>query len=121
MPELRQEKWKTGFFSKTCATMLSRRQKRHLKPCVSPLNISFPWTHSIAELLTLLENNGVDIPEIVKEAEILTVYATDTRYPGDWEPVEEEEYIEALRHAKTIFDWVSEKLKNLLEETDLNI
>ena len=107
-------------FEDLCYDAQQTAEKALKALCIS-LNISFPWTHSIAELLTLLENNGVDIPEIVKEAEILTVYATDTRYPGDWEPVEEEEYVEALRHAKTIFDWVSEKLKNLLKETDLNI
>lgn len=77
--------------------------------------ISFPWTHSIAQLLTILENNGEEIPQEVRDAEVLTVYATDTRYPGDWEPIEEKEYLETLGHAKTVFDWVNEMLENIIK------
>ena len=42
-----------------------------------------------------LEDSGLPIPLIVKEAVILTKYALQTRYPGPIEPVTEEEYQEA--------------------------
>ena len=89
--------------------------EKALKALCIARHISFPWTHSIAELLTILENKGENIPEEVREAERLTVYATDTKYPGDWEPIEEEEYLEALEHAKSVFEWVSEELKNIIK------
>jgi len=89
--------------------------EKALKALCIARNISFPWTHSIAELLTILENKGENIPEEVREAERLTVYATDTKYPGDWEPIEEEEYLEALEHAKTVFNWVSEELRDKIK------
>lgn len=89
--------------------------EKSLKALCLYRKISFPWTHSIAQLLTILEDNGEEIPEEIRDAEVLTVYATDTRYPGDWEPIEEEEYLETLGHAKTVFDWVNEKLENIIK------
>ena len=42
----------------------------------------------------------------------LAVFATATRYPGDYEPVKEEEYREALAMAETIYQWVVSVLKS---------
>ncbi|HOD39754.1 MAG TPA: HEPN domain-containing protein [Candidatus Wallbacteria bacterium] len=66
-------------------------------------------THSIEYLLKLIEQNGnITIPEYIKEAAILTDYAVTTRYPGDWEPVDEAEYLTAVKLAGDVYDWVSE-------------
>jgi len=51
-----------------------------------------------------------EIPENVCDAEILTEYAVTTRYPGDWAPVGENEYHNAIELAKKIYDWVLENL-----------
>lgn len=40
------------------------------------------------------------------EAIILSDYAVATRYPGDYEPVGEEEYLRALEIARSVCKWV---------------
>jgi HEPN domain-containing protein len=44
-------------------------------------------------------------PREIDDAAGLTDYAVTSRYPGDFEPVDEEEYKEALRLAKTVVIW----------------
>lgn len=41
--------------------------------------LEFPKTHSIVRLLDIIESGGVTIPETVKDADILTQYAVQTR------------------------------------------
>ncbi len=64
----------------------------------------FPKTHNIRTLMDLLPE-GMNIPEEAKGAASLTDYAVLTRYPGDLEPVTEEEYLEAVRIAETVVRW----------------
>ena len=47
----------------------------------------FRFTHSLEELGRGLEEAGVDLPDVVREAVVLTRYAVETRYPGIAEPV----------------------------------
>jgi len=67
----------------------------------------FLFTHDLDRLALGLEQIGLDIPEPVDQATILTRYAMDTRYPGGFEPVSAQEYQEAIRHAQTVLAWAS--------------
>lgn len=78
-----------------------------LKAVCVTRNIVFPKTHSIDYLLELLEKDNIIIPDNVTKAKILTDFAVETRYPGDYEPVEEEEYEEALKIGKNVIQWIS--------------
>lgn len=80
--------------------------EKSLKAMLVKLNQSFPKTHSIGILLKLIEEAGVEIPENINQAKLLTAYAVDTRYPGDYEPVNKEEYKEALKIAEDVFKWL---------------
>lgn len=71
--------------------------------------IVFPKTHDIAYLIELLEKNSLEIPETIQKAKILTSYAIETRYPGDYVEVSENDYIQAIKIAEKVFKWV-EKL-----------
>ena len=42
----------------------------------------FAFVHDLAHLLDGLEEKGMSIPESVRDAEKLTIYATQMRYPG---------------------------------------
>jgi HEPN domain-containing protein len=64
-------------------------------------------THNIGMLLSLLPEDVVRPPE-VEEAVSLTEYAVSTRYPGDLEPISEEEYQEAMRLAECVVRWAEE-------------
>lgn len=75
------------------------------------LKKSFPYTHDIHLLLTLLEDEGVGIPDDVKQAERLTVYAVQTRYPGFHITVEEKHYNQAIQLAQTVIGWSETYIK----------
>jgi len=85
--------------------------EKSLKAILIKLNQSFPKTHSIGILLKLIEEAGVEIPENINQAKLLTAYAVDSRYPGDYEPVSKEEYEEALKIAEDVFKWLDNIIK----------
>ena len=66
--------------------------------------VPFLYVHDIKTLLDGLRERGVAVPESLKEAEGMTVYATETRYP-DSEPVSAEEHSEAVRIAAAVLEW----------------
>jgi len=72
--------------------------------------IVFPKTHDIAYLIELLEKGGVKVPENLQNAKILTGYAVETRYPGDYEPVDEEDLRKAIGIAKDVLKWVKKEM-----------
>jgi HEPN domain-containing protein len=85
--------------------------EKALKALLISLDKEFPWTHSIARLLELVSKAGIEIPAEVERVIDLTDYAVEARYPGEREPISEEEYEEALKLAEAIFDWVSKTIK----------
>jgi len=76
--------------------------------------IIFPKTHDIAYLIELLEERNVAVPEEVQKAKSLTDYAVETRYPGDYEPVDEAQYVEAILIAEKVINWLETCLKEQL-------
>jgi HEPN domain-containing protein len=76
-----------------------------LKAVCIHLEIKFPYTHDLAELSEVLFKGSQEPPEWVQQAKQLTSYATSGRYPGFDEPVTEEEWTDAIRIAKLVFDW----------------
>jgi len=70
----------------------------------------FPYVHDIGELLRLLKDAGEMIPDDLWKAKGLTDYAVETRYPGLFEPVTEEEYQEAVALAARCVAWVRERV-----------
>jgi HEPN domain-containing protein len=74
------------------------------------LSVEFPKTHDIRRLLDLVQNSGLDVPEAIRLAEQLTPYATEIRYPGDFEPVSEEEFLRDLALAEAVVRWADDVL-----------
>lgn len=58
------------------------------------------------DLLTILHQSGMDVPEEIRHADFLTGYAVETRYPGMSEDVTAEDYAEALALAERVVRWV---------------
>lgn len=73
--------------------------------------IDFPKTHSLVHLVDILEADGLEIPQGVRDADILTQYAVQTRYPGIVEEVTRSEYREALKLAANVVFWAEKTLK----------
>jgi len=80
--------------------------EKTIKALLIKRNVEFPYVHDIAELLTLLEQAGQEIPDFVKEAEKLTRFAVFTRYPGISPPIKREEYEQAIMIAERVIHWV---------------
>ncbi len=70
----------------------------------------FPYIHDISQLLAALEKEGVIIPDNIKQASKLTLYAAQTRYPGLEGPVSDKEYYEALVLAECVVEWAGKNM-----------
>ena len=72
--------------------------------------VDFPYVHDVGLLLTLLEEDGETVPELVRQAEKLNPYATTTRYPDIAQPVSEREYADAVEIAEAVINWAQARL-----------
>ena len=83
--------------------------EKAVKSVLVARSVRFPYVHDIGVLLQLLSKDGVSVPFEVQEADILTDYATASRYPGELE-IEEVDYVRAVRLAESVYTWASEKI-----------
>jgi HEPN domain-containing protein len=65
----------------------------------------FAFVHDLANLLDGLEEQEMDIPDCVREAEKLTIYATQMRYPGMSGFVTQDDYAQILAIAEEVVTW----------------
>ena len=80
--------------------------EKALKALLISRDCRFPHTHDLATLLHLIETSGETVPVEVRRVVRLTDYAVETRYPGLFEPVTEEEHEEAVSLASRCVAWV---------------
>jgi HEPN domain-containing protein len=85
--------------------------EKALKAMLLARKIPFRFVHDIAELLTLLVNQGIILPEEIKSAAELTDYSVESRYPGPFEPVTEEEFKRALKIAEAVVSWAESQIE----------
>jgi HEPN domain-containing protein len=84
--------------------------EKYLKAYLVFLGISFTKTHEIGELVTSCENRDSEISVLKEEADKLTDYAVEVRYPEErFEPTLEEAK-ESFVIAKKIKEFVSNKI-----------
>jgi HEPN domain-containing protein len=83
--------------------------EKALKALLVYKGIAVPKTHNIRTLLDILSSD-VSIPKNLEEAAILTNYAVTSCYPGEYEQIGDDEYIEAIRLAKNVIRWVEEQI-----------
>lgn len=78
--------------------------EKSLKAVLIAHQIAFPKTHSIKLLIELLPVDIKRTPALLG-AVALTEYATVFRYPGEVEPITEEEYVHLLAMATDVIIW----------------
>lgn len=103
-PKLEQVYWEDLCFEAQQAA------EKAIKAVLVLKGIRFRFVHDIAELLTLLEQNKMPVPEVVRAAAALTDYSVEARYPGPFEPVTENEFTEALHIAKAVVSWAESQI-----------
>jgi HEPN domain-containing protein len=77
--------------------------------------VAFPKAHAITDLLTLAHQAGVEVPEDIREAGVLTEFAVEARYPGLSEEVTRDDYAQAVALAERVFRWVASLISPLAD------
>jgi HEPN domain-containing protein len=85
--------------------------EKALKAVCLAKGLDFPKTHSLVHLMDLLEKRGVQIPKQVRDADILTQYAVQSRYPSVVEEITRSEYRDALKLAAGVVFWAEKIIK----------
>jgi HEPN domain-containing protein len=85
--------------------------EKALKAVCLAKGLDFPRTHSLVHLLDTLEAAGLEIPKPVQDADILTQYAVQSRYPSIVEEITRGEYREALKLAAGVVFWAEKLIK----------
>ena len=89
---------------------IQQSAEKALKGLLIYYGVEPDFTHNIGILLEELEKL-TDIPSNIKEASELTIYAVQTRYPGEYDEITKEEYKKAVKIAKTCLEWTENKIK----------
>src|SRR5262245_14602756 len=100
----------TGVYLEDLCFDAQQAAEKAVRALLIERGVTFPYVHDLARLVTLLEQAGHEIPELVRRAEALTRYAVVTRYPGLAEPVTEAHYQEAIVLATAVLEWVEDQL-----------
>lgn len=100
-------------FEDLCFNAQQAAEKALKSVCLSK-GLEFPKTHSVGHLIDILVAGGVDVPEGVKDADMLTQFAVQSRYPGWAEEVTREEYREALKLAARVVFWADSVISSTL-------
>jgi HEPN domain-containing protein len=65
----------------------------------------FPFVHNLGVLLDGLERQGLIIPQDVQDADQLSIYAVQARYPGLPARITQAEFEESFRIADVVVEW----------------
>lgn len=84
--------------------------EKSLKAVMVLRSIQFPFVHDLSRLVSMIEKEGVEVPEVLLRAEKLTIYAVIARYPGVVRPVTEQEYLEAVEIADSVVLWAEKTI-----------
>jgi len=98
-----------GVMYETLCFHAQQAVEKAIKAVLIAYQIPAPKVHSIEFLISHLPA-ALSQPTILTEAVILTDYAVVYRYPGDADPVTEDEYRQALRIADETVQWAESVL-----------
>ncbi|MGZ8381445.1 MAG: HEPN domain-containing protein [Nitrospira sp.] len=84
--------------------------EKSIKALLLYRGITFPFVHDLAELVTVLQRNGEEVPPSIAEAARLTRFAVETRYPSLAEAVTREDYNRAVAIAAEVIRWVEKHM-----------
>ncbi|MEK7395492.1 MAG: HEPN domain-containing protein [Candidatus Poribacteria bacterium] len=99
----------SGVFLEDLCFNAQQAVEKAIKAVLIKHDIDFPYTHNIAELLTLLQKSGHELTEFLTQSAGLTLYAVSTRYPYvSSSPVEQEEYEQTVMIAEKVVYWADD-------------
>jgi HEPN domain-containing protein len=102
---------KAGIYLEDLCFDAQQAAEKAIKAALIRQGQRFPYIHDIGELLALLEQTGVKIPDFLSQAAKLTRYAVAVRYPGVIERVTQSEYKDAILIAENVVTWVESLIR----------
>ncbi len=104
-----QPKPAEAFWEDLCFDAQQAAEKA-VKAVLIARGVSFPYVHDIDVLLTTLESAGWSVGDEIRQADDLSRYAVETRYPGVGPRVTESEWREAVALATAVVEWAEQEL-----------
>jgi HEPN domain-containing protein len=101
----------TGVLLEDLCFNAQQAAEKALKAVCLAQGMDIPKTHSLIHLMDILEADGIEVPKNVRDADILTQYAVQSRYPSLMEEITRTEYRDALRLAANVVFWVETIIK----------
>jgi len=111
----RQAKPEGTFWEDYCFNA-QQAAEQAVKAVLRQHRVRFPATHALGVLLDLIPPD-LPVPVTVREAAKLSDYALVAQSPGDYPPVTEGDYREAVDLAQNVVAW-AERFVDLAEEMD---
>jgi len=99
-----------GAFYEDLCFHVQQAAEKALKAVYQHYGWTFRYTHDLDELINGLMQKGLIIPAEVVNADALTTFAWEARYPSLNEPLTKSDYEEALRMAETVVAWCEKEL-----------
>lgn len=103
---------KEGVYLEDLCFNAQQAAEKSIKALIMEYGVEFPYTHDIAELLTLVQKMGQQIPEFVKQGAALTRFAVFSRYPNIAPPINHVEYQEAVEIAEQVVCWAEDIIES---------
>ncbi len=91
--------------------------EKSLKAVLMFKGLGFPLVHDLEVLLEIAEEGGLKLPRAVQQADILSPYAVEARYPGGEEEVTSADADRAIRVAQAVVAWASTIIKGGADAT----
>jgi HEPN domain-containing protein len=92
--------------------------EKALKSLLVFFDIDPERTHNLVNLTKELSKH-IAIPAEINDIVTLNDYAVQTRYPGDYTPIEETEYSKSIRIAEQCVKWVENSIRKMLKELQI--
>lgn len=86
--------------------------EKALKAVLIMRGAGVPRTHNIENLLAALQNDGVQPPDPIKDAEVLSAFAVQARYPAFDESLDDDDLERALSLARAVVEWAAEIIES---------
>lgn len=102
-----------GVLYETLCFHAQQAAEKSIKAVLIHHSIEFPYTHSIARLITVTKENAISWPAELDDAAELSDYAVQLRYPSAYVEVTEEEYVQAIAVAEKVFQWAEGVVANI--------
>jgi HEPN domain-containing protein len=105
-----------GRFREIVAFHCQQAVEKYLKALLVRRQIEFPKTHNIAKLLDRVATVDAGIAESLRDAEALTPFGVETRYPSDAPEVLPGGEVEAIGMARMVRNAVMISLQPYLDQ-----